>query len=201
MSNTKIIVLVLAACGAFGIIAVGACAGLGFYAFKAANSSVGPEIDRLFAAMETDNFGDTYETATAPEFRKQTSKEQYADIGKAVKNRLGPLKSKNMTGFNMRQFNADSYVDVAYKASFEKGKGTITAKMKKQGGEWKIVTLGVNSPVFEQDLATATCPKCGAPHARDARFCPACGAPLTDNDNKSGDDSKNKSAEATEVPG
>jgi len=194
MSNTKIVMLVLAACGALGIALIGACAGLGFYAFKSANSTVGPEIDRLFAAIDNDTFAETYESDTAPEFRKQTSKEQYADIGKAVKNRLGPLKSKTMTGFNIRQHNADAYVDVAYNASFEKGKGTIAAKMKKQGGQWKIVTLRVNSPAFEKDLATATCPKCGAPHARDAKFCPACGARLTDDD-KPAEDSKEKTAD------
>jgi len=195
MSNTKIVALVLATCGAFGIVLIAACAGFGFYAFKSANGSVGPEIDRLFAAIDNDTFSETYETDTTPEFRSQSSKQQYADIGKAVKNRLGRLQSKRMSSFNIRQHNADSYVDVAYNASFEKGKGTIAAKMKKQGDQWKIVTLRVNSPAFEKDLATATCPKCGAPHARDARFCPSCGAPLTDNENKSGDDSQKKSAE------
>ena len=64
------------------------------------------------------------------------------------------------------------------------------AKMKKEGGQWKIVTLRVNSPVFDQDLASAKCPTCGAPHARDARFYPACGAPLQDEGKKSTDESK-----------
>jgi hypothetical protein len=137
-----------------------------------------------------DTFAETYETDRAPEFCQQTSKQQYADIGKAVKNRLGRLQSKRMTSFNVRQHNADSYVDVAYNASFDKGEGTIAAKMKKQGDQWKIVTLRVNSPAFEKDLATATCPKCGAPHARDAKFCPACGARLSD-DGKSAEDKSN----------
>src|SRR4051812_50108283 len=138
MSNSKIIAIVLGACGAFGIAVVAACAGLGLYAFSSANSSVGPEIDRLMAAIDSDTFDQTYETDTTPEFRKETSRVQYADIGKAVRNRLGKLKSKSLTTFNIRQLNAESNLDVDYRASFEKGNGTISAKMKKQGGQWKL---------------------------------------------------------------
>jgi hypothetical protein len=54
MSNTKAIAIVIAVCGVFGIMLIGACAGIGFYAWKSANSTVGPEIDRLFAAIDND---------------------------------------------------------------------------------------------------------------------------------------------------
>jgi hypothetical protein len=105
----------------------------------------------------------------------KVTKEQYADIGKAISTRLGRLQAKSLKGFNMRQVNADSLVDVTYGATFEKANGTIVARLKIQNGEWKLVSFRVTSPEFQKDVATAKCAKCGAPHARDARFCPACG--------------------------
>ena len=149
-------------------------------AYKTATDSAGPEIDHLFAAIDAGKFGDTYETDTTPEFRAAATKQQYEDIGNAVSACLGRLKSKSLQTFNMQQHNADSLIDVQYNAEFENGKGTIVAKLKKDGDKWKLVSFRVNSPVFQQDLATAKCPKCGAPHAASAKFCPSCGAPLKD---------------------
>jgi hypothetical protein len=180
MSTGKTIAIVGIGCGVVGVAMIVACGGLLYLGYKTANTSVGPEIDRLFAAIDDGTFAETYETATTQEFRAATSKAQYAEIGKAVSTRLGPMKSKSLKSFNMRQYNADSYVDVTYDAQFEKGNGQILAKMKREKGQLKLVNFRVNSPVFQQDIATAKCPKCGAPHASSARFCPSCGARLTD---------------------
>jgi len=180
MSTGKTIAVVGIGCGILGVAMIAGCGGLLYLGFKTANTSVGPEIDRLFAAIDDGTFAETYETATTQEFRAATSKEQYAGIGKAVSTRLGPIKSKSLKNFNMRQHNADSYVDVIYDAQFEKGSGQILAKMKRENGQLKLVNFRVNSPVFQQDIATAKCPKCGAPHASSARFCPSCGVRLSD---------------------
>ncbi len=180
MSGSKLIAPIAVGCGVAGIALIAACGGLLYLGFKTANSSVGPEIDRLLAAIDDGTFPETYETATTQEFRAATSKDQYAQIGKAVSTRLGRLKSKSLKRFNMQQHNADSYVDVSYDAQFEKGTGQILAKMKRENGQMRLVNFRVNSPVFQQDIATAKCPKCGAPHAASARFCPSCGARLSD---------------------
>jgi hypothetical protein len=180
MSSSKLIAPIAIGCGVFGVAVIAACGGLLYVGYKTAQKSVGPEIDRLFAAIDDGTFAETYETATTQEFRSATSREQYAQIGKAVSTRLGRLKSKSLKSVNMRQHNADSYVDVAYDAQFEKGPGQILAKMKREKDQWKLVNFRVNSPVFQQDIATAKCPKCGAPHAASARFCPSCGARLSD---------------------
>ncbi len=180
MSGSKLIAPIAVGCGVAGIALIAACGGLLYLGFKTANSSVGPEIDRLLAAIDDGTFPETYETATTQEFRAATSKDQYAQIGKAVSTRLGRLKSKSLKRFNMQQHNADSYVDVSYDAQFEKGTGQILAKLKRENGQMRLVNFRVNSPVFQQDIATAKCPKCGAPHAASARFCPSCGARLSD---------------------
>lgn len=84
-----------------------------------------------------------------------------------------------MVQFNARQMNSQSYTDVAYNAVFEKGRGTIKARLQKVDGEWKFAGFHVDSPEFLKDLSTQTCPKCGKPHSASAKFCPACGADLT----------------------
>jgi hypothetical protein len=175
MGRGKIIGVVLISCGALGVLSIAACAGVIYLGYRSANDSVAPEIDRLFASIDDGTFSETYETDTTAEFRSVTTKEQYADIGKAISTRLGRLQAKSLKGFNMRQVNADSLVDVTYDATFEKANGTIAARLKIQKGEWKLVSFRVTSPEFQKDVATAKCAKCGAPHARDARFCPACG--------------------------
>lgn len=184
MSKGKVLALVVAICVTLGLVFIGACAGLLYMGLRTATASVEPTIGRLLAAIDNDTFADTYESETAAEFRKTTSKEKYEDIGKAIAARLGPLKSKSLNEFHMRQFNMNSFVDVSYKGTFEKGSGTINARLKKEGGDWKLVSLHVNSPVFEQDVATAKCPKCGAPHARSARFCPSCGVAIASGDDQ-----------------
>jgi hypothetical protein len=180
MSTGKTLAVIGIGCSVLGVALIAVCGGLLYSGYQTATSSVGPEIDRLFTAMANGTFPETYTTATTSEFRSATSKEQYAEIGNAVSTRLGKLKTKSLKSFNMQQQNASSYVDVTYDASFEKGAGQIIAKLTQEDGEWRLVNFRVNSPVFQQDIATAKCPKCGAPHASGARFCPACGAPLTD---------------------
>ncbi len=100
-------------------------------------------------------------------------------MNEAINLRLGKLKSKTLRGFKMKQHNADSYMDVTYAAVFEKGQGTVTARLKKNDGDWKFVGFRVNSPVFEQDIASQKCPSCGQPHSAKAKFCPSCGAAMS----------------------
>src|SRR5262245_22805775 len=132
MSTGKVVAAIAAGFGCLTIIMDAACAGLLFTGYRAAQASAGPEIDRMFAAMEDGTFAETYESATTQEFRNVTSKDQYSDIGKAVSTRLGRLRSKSLKRFNMQQHNADSFIDVVYDAQFEQGGGQIIAKLKRE---------------------------------------------------------------------
>jgi hypothetical protein len=178
MSTGKIIAIVLAIVAAIGVGMVALCGGLLYMGYRSASESATPQIGRLFAAIDKGTFADTYETMTTSEYRHITSQQQHADIGSAIAARLGAIKSKSLTRFNLRQMNANSYIDVDYNATFEKASGTISARLKSEGGQWKFVTFRVQSPEFQKDLATAKCAKCGAPHTADAKFCPACGATI-----------------------
>jgi hypothetical protein len=178
MTNKSKLLWIVFGGGGLIIAAIASCAGFLFVSFRNTEAAISPRIDNLFAAIEHDAAGDSYLNDITPEFRSFTSEEQFKELAAAIRARLGLLKSKQMTSFSARQFNMTSYVDVAYSAVFEKGSGTITARLQKQNGKWMFAGFQVNSPIFQQALVTANCPKCGKPHAVDAKFCPTCGAAL-----------------------
>jgi hypothetical protein len=157
------------------VVAVVACGGFFFYMYKNMDKEISPKIDSLFAAMNDGTFADTYDTETTPEFRQAMPKEKYEQLGRTVKNRLGPLQSKFLVSWNSKQFNLDTTADVAYAASFEKGQGTINASFKRSGDEWRLLNIRVTSPELLKDMASENCPHCGKPCAPDAKFCPNCG--------------------------
>lgn len=199
MAKGKTIAIMFVGCAGLGTFLIGSCAGLLYIGYKNTDSNVSPKIDAMFSAIENNTFADTYETETAQELRDVASKEQYTALGDAIRVRLGKLESKSLQGFKVRQLNADSYIDVSYNAKFENGKGTIIAKLKKQGSDWKFVTFRVNSPLFEQDIATAKCSSCGEPHTANAKFCPSCGAAIaTDVNEQPSQDKSEAEPSATE---
>jgi hypothetical protein len=173
------VAVVLLGGGVLLVAVCGLCGGMLFVGFRNTEAAVSPAIDELFVAIQNDKFAETYQTHTTPELRQATSQEKYQEIGDAIRVNLGALQSKQLQQFNARQMNATSYVDVTYSANFEKGSGTIKAKLQKSGGKWLFAGFNVDSPAFQKNIAVATCPKCGKPHAAGARFCPACGASLT----------------------
>jgi len=182
MAQRKTIAIILVACVGLGVLLIGSCGGLLYLGYKNTDAAVSPQIEAMFAAVENGTFADTYDTQTTQEFRDVTTREEYAAIGDAIAVRLGTLNSKSMRSFKMRQVNASSLIDVTYQAVFENGTGTILANLKKEEGEWKFVSFRVNSPLFQQDLATIQCVECGEPHTANAKFCPDCGAEITSAD-------------------
>ncbi len=179
MSTGKTVALILGLCGGVGLLLIAICGGLLYSGYRNADSSISPKIDAMFAAIAKHQLADTYASDTTPELKKVVTEEQFVALGKAIDLRLGKLESKTLRGFKMKQHNADSYMDVTYAAVFEKGKGTVTATLKKQDGDWKFAGFRVNSPVFEQDIASQKCSACGQPHSSAAQFCPSCGAALS----------------------
>jgi hypothetical protein len=179
MSKGKLVALILGLCGGAGLLLIAICGGLLYSGYRNTDSSISPKIDAMFAAIANDQFANSYAVDTTPELKKVVTEEQFVALGKAIDLRLGKLASKTLRGFKMKQHNADSYMDVTYAAIFEKGKGTVTATLKKQDGDWKFAGFRVNSPVFEQDITSQKCPSCGQPHSSTAKFCPSCGAALS----------------------
>lgn len=170
--NVKTLLILI---GVLGLSALVTCGGLVYLLFRNVDNSVSPTVDELFAAIEAGAFEATYETHASPELQQSVSREQYAELGKLIKARLGALKSKSLSNFNVRQNNADTFADVTYSGVFERGSGTIRARFKGDGDRWRVVNFHVDSPAFQQDLTVVTCPHCDASHLASARFCPQCG--------------------------
>jgi hypothetical protein len=180
MKTRTIVIGIILACGGLLLAAIAVCAGFFYFAFKNMDAAVSPKIDELFAAIDGGTFSGKYEAETTPEFKKATSHEQWDQLGSAIKSRLGSLKAKHITQFNVQQLNADQFADVTYSATFEKGSGDIVARLRNAGGQWRLVAFRVNSAEFLKDLSTKACPFCGEACPASAKFCPKCGKPLTD---------------------
>jgi hypothetical protein len=182
MKNGKLIlVLALGGAGLMGLVLIVSCAGLllvGFRSAAAANGEISTAVDDLMRAAASGNFAQTYQSATTPEFRQKTSAAEYTKVGDLIKTQLGALQSKQVLRVNMRQINANSFTDVSYQGTFERGAATINATLKRSGSRWLFVALHINSPAFQNDLPDQTCPKCSCKYAKSARFCPHCGAAL-----------------------
>jgi zinc-ribbon domain len=180
MTTKSIVLTVILVCVGLFVAAIALCVGVLFLGYRTADADLSPKIDEVFAAINDGTLAEKYATATTPEFQQVMTKEQFIELGAMIKAKLGPLKSKSMTQFNIRQLNADSFADVAYDATFEQGTGAVQARFRKVDGNWRLVSFRVNSPVFLQDLATKPCPHCGQPVPASAKFCPACGKPVAE---------------------
>lgn len=185
MANGKVWVLAGLGCGAGALLLamIAACAGLmvvGYRSASSADGEISTAVDELMRRAANGTFAGTYESATTAELRRSVTAADYAKLGDLIKTQLGGLKSKHLDRINLRQVNANSYADVAYQATFERGSGTITATLRRSDGRWLFQSFRVNSPAFMNDLPDQICPKCGGKHAKSARFCPHCGQALTE---------------------
>lgn len=180
MQRRTLIILFVGGLGAafFGVLAL--CAGGAFLTYRAVSgtSAIASEkVDALFAGIAAGD-ATTYERQTTAAFKQATNQQQFDAIGALVNDRLGKLKSKTTTACNVRSINGQSYADVSYKATFEKGDATITAQLHKEAGDWRFQNFNVQSPNMLATPTTAKCPACGAAYVVGAKFCPSCGKEL-----------------------
>lgn len=173
--NIALILVSVAAVLAVGLLAL--CSGGAYFAYKAVTRSsniASTRVDELFASIENGD-EDIYERFATSTLRTSTTEKQFTAVTDVIRERLGPLQSKDTTSCNVRSINGVRVIDVNYKATFKKGTGTIDARLKNENGEWLFDGFNVRSPVLQSLLNTETCASCGASCPADAKFCPNCG--------------------------
>jgi hypothetical protein len=178
MSTNKVYGFFIGLLGILGLFLVAVCSG-SFLSFNNVDATILPNIDAMLVAIEKGQADQAYATQTSTALKNVVTKEQFVSMANAINLRLGKLEKKVLRGLTRKHRNLETYMDVTYAAEFAKGKGTIRATLKKENDTWKFVGFHVNSPVFEQDIATQECPSCKKPHSPTAKFCPSCGASLT----------------------
>lgn len=182
MFKSKLLLLTCGGCLGLLCLGVASRAGLVYWSYTSVEKTVSPRVDAIFRAIEGGAFAKSYDTQTAVKLRERVTREEYDAFGEMIRLRLGSLKSKSLVFANMRQHNAESFLEATYSATFERASGTILAKMVKEDGDWKFLTFRVDSPLFDSDLSTMSCLQCGVAHAVGDRFCPGCGVELLQNE-------------------
>lgn len=165
-----------------GALLLISCAGLLYMLYavpvymkhRTAEKVASPRVDAMFAAMEGGTLSHAYETYASKELRYAVPVEEYRALANAISSRLGDLESKSLSSFSVREFNGQAEVDVTYRATFEKGGGTIRAWLREQEGDWKFLAFWVNAPVLGEEFATTKCTLCGRLDAVNGELCPRC---------------------------
>ena len=143
MSGGKLVLVILAIIGVLFVLGIAACGGLLWWGYSTVKESADPEVDAMFAAIDSGTFADSYNTKTTADFRRTMTQEEYAAMGEAIKENLGSLQSKTKTSFKV---NSDAAIDVTYSAQFEKGTAEIVVRLTSTDMvNWKFDSFAVRS--------------------------------------------------------
>lgn len=159
---------------------VAACGGLFYFGFRqvTGEGDVAVEVDRFFAEIAQGQAAEYYRNRASSELKNVTSEKDFASICETINERLGKLRSKTVSGFNMRNKNLTGYVDSVYDCQFERGKGVVKTSFKRENGQWLLLGFNVDSPELLKATARLKCPHCSQFYEAGAKFCPHCGKEL-----------------------
>lgn len=173
-----------------GILLLGLCAGLLYVVYaspvyldlRTVRKTATPRVDAMLAAIEAGDCQSAYDVYASEELRETVPREHYAAFGDDVASRLGKLQSRSLNSFAVRDakrgpergFDGRPEIDVTYRALFEKGQGTIHARLTQTNGDWKFMTFWVDSPLLGADFVSRTCSMCGRRDVVSGELCPPC---------------------------
>jgi hypothetical protein len=179
MTSKRVVTFVVIGVVLMFVSSIAACGGLFYFLYQDTNNKFSPIVDDIFVAIQEEKSEQVYRDITSPEFQQSVTQEHFAGICASYRE-LGMIKSKTMTSFNVNYNNGQQYAGVAYSAEFDKSDGTITAKFRHVDGDWKIVSIYIDSEYFTQTNATFSCSECEGPVARHDHKCPNCGTVFKD---------------------
>lgn len=117
----------------------------------ASSEDVSSVVDAIFRSIDDREYKTLYETATAPRFREAASLDTFESLCERLRSRLGPLRSKQPSTFDLSP-RADSVIaSASFQAQFEQGGGTIFVVFEKISDQWLLLRLNVNAPELLDD--------------------------------------------------
>jgi hypothetical protein len=114
-------------------------------------AEVSDRVDQLFRSIAAGEAEQIYESMCSTRFREVASLAKFQPVCERIQSRLGGLKSKSSTQFDMPYQAGNPVASGAYQATFEKGSGTILVTFEKIDGEWLLLRLNVNAPELLDD--------------------------------------------------
>jgi len=114
--------------------------------------------DKVYAYLlqtQMGNYKDAY-LSVSPQGRQQMPYKKFVTMNENIHGAMGYLKHYRLKELNIRYL--DSPTIVVYTGKFERGPGTITFTMKKEGGiesilkggDWKIISIRTQSPKLHE---------------------------------------------------
>ncbi len=173
---------VLSGCAIAGVLTVAACGGLLYFGYRqvAGSGDVAVEVDRLFEEIGQGRAAEFYRTRTTAEFKRVSSEGEFVTLAESLREQLGTLESKSVSGFHMSTNTDGTYVDATYDCQFQHGKGTLKVYFQRENDQWMLNGFHIDSPQLSKPAATAKCPHCGETYEAGAKFCPHCGKEIAD---------------------
>lgn len=121
---------------------------------EAVSAAISARVDEIFKAIHEGQVQRVYESFTHPRFREVASLQQFAPLCDRVKTRLGPLRSKQASQFEINPIDGSLVASGSYHAVFEHGSGTVFVVFQKTDNNWLLLRLNVNAPELLDDPAT-----------------------------------------------
>ncbi len=149
-SSTNVVLIVIAVIVGVLLLVVLACAGLGFFAFRAANQVVGPAIQQAAELNEANTVAETFLRQLAggqidAAYRSTTPDFQAAQTPKQLQNLVDQhpsLAQHTSIEFVSDQNAGAGRISIHYTMVGKAGT-EVTVKLVKDNGQWKIDGLAV----------------------------------------------------------
>ena len=86
-----------------------------------ASGDISAVVDDVFCSIDEGAFEKLYESSTAPRFRQAASQDNFKAICERVQSRLGALKTKQSSRFDLNPVEGSLVASASYQARFEHG--------------------------------------------------------------------------------
>jgi len=121
-------------------------------ALKASRGGIPPQVQAVIDTVSADIAGGNYEkiySEAAEEWRQAATPEQSSATFKALRDRLGNVKSRSYhSATEQDSTNSHSFV-ITYRASFDRAEGMETFTLVERDGRWLLARYFVNSDALK----------------------------------------------------